>query len=239
MCLAEALLRIPDAPTRDALIRDKVATADWQAHVGNSPSLFVNAATWGLLITGKLVATSSETSLGAALTRLIGRGGEPLIRKGVDLGLRLMGEKFVCGQTIEEALANSGKLETKGFRHSFDMLGEAATTAADAQRYFEAYLHAIHAIGRSGGGRGLLAGPGISLKLSAIRAMRAPSARVMKRAAPCRTRSPVAVRHRANIDGKADGSRSPRPQQIFCHRSAQGLERDRLCCRPTKSRAID
>ena len=168
MCLAEALLRIPDTPTRDALIRDKISTADWQAHVGNSPSLFVNAATWGLLITGKLTATSSETSLSAALTRLIGRGGEPLIRRGVDMGLRLMGEKFVRGQTIEEALANSRTLEAKGFRHSFDMLGEAATTAADAQRYFEAYRQAIHAIGRSSGKRGVQAGPGISIKLSAL-----------------------------------------------------------------------
>ncbi len=197
MCLAEALLRIPDAPTRDALIRDKISTADWQAHVGNSPSLFVNAATWGLLITGKLTATSSESSLSAALTRLIGRGGEPLIRKGVDLGLRLMGEKFVCGQTIEEALANSRKLETKGFRHSFDMLGEAASTAEDAQRYFESYLHAIHAIGRSGGGRGVLAGPGISVKLSALhpRYSRAQLARVMAELLPRLQELALLARH--------------------------------------------
>jgi RHH-type proline utilization regulon transcriptional repressor/proline dehydrogenase/delta 1-pyrroline-5-carboxylate dehydrogenase len=186
MCLAEALLRIPDRPTRDALIRDKISTADWQAHVGNSPSLFVNAATWGLLITGKLTATSSESGLSAALTRLIGRGGEPLIRKGVDLGLRLMGEKFVRGQTIEEALANSRALEAKGFRHSFDMLGEAATTAADAQRYFEAYRQAIHAIGRASGKRGVQAGPGISIKLSALhpRYSRAQRSRVMNELLP-------------------------------------------------------
>ncbi|HEX9473162.1 MAG TPA: trifunctional transcriptional regulator/proline dehydrogenase/L-glutamate gamma-semialdehyde dehydrogenase, partial [Steroidobacteraceae bacterium] len=197
MCLAEALLRIPDTATRDALIRDKISTADWQAHVGNSPSLFVNAATWGLLITGKLTATSSEFSLSAALTRLIGRGGEPLIRKGVDLGLRLMGEKFVCGQTIEEALANSRKLEAKGFRHSFDMLGEAATTAADAQRYFDAYLHAIHAIGRSGGGRGVLAGPGISVKLSALhpRYSRAQLGRVMNELLPRLQELALLARH--------------------------------------------
>ena len=186
MCLAEALLRIPDAPTRDALIRDKISTADWQAHVGNSPSLFVNAATWGLLISGKLTATRSESSLSAALTRLIGRGGEPLIRKGVDMGLRLMGEKFVRGQTIEEALANSRALEAKGFRHSFDMLGEAATTAADAQRYFEAYRQAIHAIGRASGERGVQHGPGISIKLSALhpRYSRAQRARVMSELLP-------------------------------------------------------
>ena len=197
MCLAEALLRIPDTPTRDALIRDKISTANWKAHVGNSPSLFVNAATWGLLITGKLTATSSESSLSDALTRLIGRGGEPLIRKGVDLGLRLMGEKFVCGQTIEEALANSRKLEAKGFRHSFDMLGEAATTAADAQRYFDAYLHAIHAIGRAGRGRGVLAGPGISVKLSALhpRYSRAQRARVMNELLPRLQELALLARH--------------------------------------------
>jgi RHH-type proline utilization regulon transcriptional repressor/proline dehydrogenase/delta 1-pyrroline-5-carboxylate dehydrogenase len=168
MCLAEALLRIPDTPTRDALIRDKISTADWQAHVGNSPSLFVNAATWGLLITGKLTATTSEGGLTAALARLIGRGGEPLIRKGVDMAMRMMGEQFVTGQTIEEALANSRAMEAKGFRYSYDCLGEAATTAADAQRYYADYERAIHAIGASAQGRGVYEGPGISVKLSAL-----------------------------------------------------------------------
>ncbi len=92
MCLAEALLRIPDDETRDALIRDKIGGGDWRAHLGHSPSLFVNAATWGLLLTGRLTATSSERGLSAALTRLIARGGEPLIRHGVNLAMRLMGE---------------------------------------------------------------------------------------------------------------------------------------------------
>jgi len=168
MCLAEALLRIPDAATRDALIRDKISTADWQAHLGQSPSLFVNAATWGLLITGKLTETSSEGGLTAAITRLIGKGGEPLIRKGVDLGLRMMGEQFVTGQTIAEALANSRAMEAKGFRYSYDCLGEAATTAADAERYFRDYEAAIHAIGKASAGRGIYEGPGISVKLSAL-----------------------------------------------------------------------
>ncbi len=168
MCLAEALLRIPDSATRDAMIRDKISTADWQAHLGNSPSLFVNAATWGLLITGKLTATTSERSLTAAITRLIGRGGEPLIRKGVDLGLRMMGEQFVTGQTIDEAIANSRAMEAKGFRYSYDCLGEAAVTAADAQRYFADYEQAIHAIGTAAAGRGVYEGPGISVKLSAL-----------------------------------------------------------------------
>ena len=168
MCLAEALLRIPDAATRDALIRDKVGARDWRSHVGHSPSLFVNAATWGLVVTGKLTATNSEAGLAAALTRLIGRGGEPVIRRGVDLAMRMLGEQFVCGQTIEEALAKSRRMEAKGFRHSFDMLGEAAATAADAERYFWDYEGAIHAIGRAAGGRGVIDGPGISVKLSAL-----------------------------------------------------------------------
>jgi len=168
MCLAEALLRIPDAPTRDALIRDKISTGDWQAHVGHSSSLFVNAATWGLVVTGKLTATTVQAGLPAALVRLIGRGGEPLIRRGVDLAMRMMGEQFVTGQTINEALANSRRLEARGFRYSYDMLGEAATTAEDAARYFADYERAIHAIGAAAGGRGIVDGPGISIKLSAL-----------------------------------------------------------------------
>jgi RHH-type proline utilization regulon transcriptional repressor/proline dehydrogenase/delta 1-pyrroline-5-carboxylate dehydrogenase len=180
MCLAEALLRIPDRPTRDALIRDKIAQGDWQAHVGRSQSMFVNAAAWGLMVTGRLVSTSSEAGLSRALTRLIGRGGEPLIRAGVDLAMRLMGEHFVCGQTITEALANSRRWEARGFTYSYDMLGEAAMTAADAERYAEAYERAIHAIGRASARRGIYQGSGISLKLSALhpRFVRAQAERV-------------------------------------------------------------
>ena len=168
MCLAEALLRIPDRATRDALIRDKIGTGDWRAHIGHSPSLFVNAATWGLVVTGKLTGTASETGLAQALTRLIARGGEPVIRRGVDMAMRMMGEQFVTGQTIDEALHNSRRLEARGFRYSYDMLGEAATTAADAARYYGEYEAAIHAIGRASAGRGVIAGPGISVKLSAL-----------------------------------------------------------------------
>ena len=139
MCLAEALLRIPDAATRDALIRDKIAPGDWAAHLGHSPSPFVNAATWGLLVTGRLVATGDEAGLSAALTRLIARGGEPLIRGGVDLAVRVMGEQFVTGRSIAEALRNATTMEAKGFTYSYDMLGEAAVTAGDAARYLGAY----------------------------------------------------------------------------------------------------
>ena len=181
MCLAEALLRIPDAATRDALIRDKIARGQWQAHAGRSPSVFVNAATWGLLLTGKLVATHSEAGLSNTLTRLIGKGGEPLIRKGVDMAMRMMGEQFVTGENIVQALDHAKHLEAEGFRYSYDMLGEAALTAHDAERYRVAYEQAIHAIGKASAGRGVYEGPGISIKLSALhpRYVRAQQARVM------------------------------------------------------------
>ncbi len=186
MCLAEALLRIPDRATRDALIRDKIAHGDWRSHMGESSSLFVNAATWGLLLTGRLVAVNSEQSLSRALTRMIGKGGEPLIRKGVNIAMRMMGEQFVAGQTISSALANSRKLEEKGFRYSYDMLGEAATTAADAQRYYTSYEQSIHAIGKAAQHRGIYEGPGISIKLSALhpRYSRAQRDRVMAELLP-------------------------------------------------------
>ena len=178
MCLAEALLRIPDTSTRDALIRDKIGAGDWLAHVGHSPSLFVNAATWGLVVTGKLTggasqsgtsqSGTSQSGLAAALTRLVARGGEPLIRRGVDLAMRMMGEQFVTGQTIQEALGRSRRLEARGYRYSYDMLGEAAMTAGDAERYYRDYETAIHAIGTASAGRGIIGGPGISIKLSAL-----------------------------------------------------------------------
>lgn len=186
MCLAEALLRIPDRATRDALIRDKISHGNWRSHVGESPSLFVNAATWGLMLTGKLVSVNSEQSLSKALTRLIGKGGEPLIRKGVNIAMRMMGEQFVAGQTISAAIANSRKHEDKGFRYSYDMLGEAATTAADAARYYASYEQAIHAIGKASKGQGIYEGGGISIKLSALhpRYSRAQRDRVMAELLP-------------------------------------------------------
>ncbi|HJV06524.1 MAG TPA: trifunctional transcriptional regulator/proline dehydrogenase/L-glutamate gamma-semialdehyde dehydrogenase [Chromobacteriaceae bacterium] len=168
MCLAEALLRIPDRETADKLIRDKIARGDWRAHLGNSASLFVNAAAWGLLVTGKLVSSHSEQGLSAAMTRLIAKGGEPLIRKGVDMAMRMLGKQFVTGETIEEALVNGRERESRGYRFSYDMLGEAAMTEEDAQRYMRDYVMAIHAIGKESAGRGVYEGPGISVKLSAI-----------------------------------------------------------------------
>jgi RHH-type proline utilization regulon transcriptional repressor/proline dehydrogenase/delta 1-pyrroline-5-carboxylate dehydrogenase len=185
MCLAEAMLRIPDNATRDALIRDKLAEGDWRAHLGDGRSLFVNAATWGLVVTGRLVESVDGAidgrGLGAALTRLIARAGEPVIRRAVDLAMRLLGEQFVMGETIAEALKRADAQEAKGFRFSYDMLGEAATTAADAARYLADYEQAIHAIGKTSAGRGVYDGPGISIKLSALhpRYGRSQAGRVM------------------------------------------------------------
>lgn len=186
MCLAEALLRIPDDETRDAFIRDKIANGDWKSHVGGGRSMFVNAATWGLVVTGKLTATVNDRSLSTALTRLIARCGEPVIRRGVDMAMRMMGEQFVTGETIGEALKRAQEMERKGFGYSYDMLGEAATTKADAERYFRDYENAINAIGRASGGRGVYAGPGISIKLSALhpRYSRAQAQRVMDELLP-------------------------------------------------------
>ena len=140
MCMAEALLRIPDAATRDALIADKIGGGEWRNHIGQSPSPFVNAATWGLLITGRLVGTVDEKTLAATLTKLIARSGAPIIRASVDTAMRIMGEQFVCGQTIQAALAHARSYEVQGFRYSYDMLGEAAVTTADAARYLGAYV---------------------------------------------------------------------------------------------------
>lgn len=186
MCLAEALLRIPDNATRNKLIQDKLSGGNWKKHLNNSPSLFVNAAAWGLLITGKLAAANDDKTLGMALTRIIGKGGEPMIRKGVDYAMRLLGKQFVTGQTIGEALQNGKEREKSGYRFSFDMLGEAAMTQADADRYYQDYMNAIHAIGQDAAGAGVYEGNGISVKLSAIhpRYARAQHERVMSELLP-------------------------------------------------------
>jgi RHH-type proline utilization regulon transcriptional repressor/proline dehydrogenase/delta 1-pyrroline-5-carboxylate dehydrogenase len=211
MCLAEALLRIPDSATADRLIADKISKGDWRKHLGESPSMFVNAATWGLLVTGKLVSSSSEQGLGSAITRLIAKGGEPLIRKGVDLAMRMLGNQFVTGQTIAEAIKNGQPNEERGYRYSYDMLGEAALTEADAANYYAAYEAAIHAIGRASDGRGIKDGPGISVKLSALhpRYSRAQHARVMDELLP-RLTSLVLLAKQYNIGLNIDAEEADR-----------------------------
>ncbi|WP_043062877.1 trifunctional transcriptional regulator/proline dehydrogenase/L-glutamate gamma-semialdehyde dehydrogenase [Brucella anthropi] len=211
MCLAEALLRIPDMATRDALIRDKISNGDWKSHIGGGRSLFVNAATWGLVVTGKLTNTVNDRGLSAALTRLIARCGEPVIRRGVDMAMRMMGEQFVTGETIDEALKRAKPLEERGFRYSYDMLGEAATTAADAERYYKDYETAIHAIGRASAGRGIYDGPGISIKLSALhpRYVRAQSERVMGELLP-KVKALAAIAKSYNIGLNIDAEEADR-----------------------------
>lgn len=168
MCLAEALLRIPDKTTVDALLEDKISGVDWASHVGQSRSFFVNASTWGLLLTGKLLKSDEEQGLSTQLCRFLGRTGGPIIRRAVKQAMQLLGRQFVMGQTIDEALKRAVPLEARGYRFSYDMLGEAARTQADANRYFNAYQTAIRAIGQVAQGKHLKDAPGISIKLSAL-----------------------------------------------------------------------
>ncbi len=175
MCVAEALLRIPDQETADKLIRDKLGDADWKRHMGQSDSVLVNASTWGLMLTGKLVDLADDTKRDVhnAFKRLIGRVGEPVIRLAVRQAMRIMGHQFVMGRTIDEALSRSRKGDNANYRYSFDMLGEGALTTKDALRYLDAYRMAIHAIGRSGPGgdfvsSDVFSAPSISVKLSAL-----------------------------------------------------------------------
>jgi RHH-type transcriptional regulator, proline utilization regulon repressor / proline dehydrogenase / delta 1-pyrroline-5-carboxylate dehydrogenase len=176
MCLAEALLRIPDADTADALIAEKIGGGQWERHLGHSDSLLVNASTWGLMLTGRVVNFGRSTEGGAvgSLKRIVARSGEPVIRQAVRRAMRLMGDQFVLGRTIEEAIGRAGPLEKRGNRFSFDMLGEGARSQADADRYFDRYVGAIEAIGKAAGPfsgahlEHLMERPGVSVKLSAI-----------------------------------------------------------------------
>jgi RHH-type transcriptional regulator, proline utilization regulon repressor / proline dehydrogenase / delta 1-pyrroline-5-carboxylate dehydrogenase len=169
LCLAEALLRVPDAETVDRLIRDKIGEANWESHLGRSESIFVNASTWALMLTGRLLhAEPAQHDLRGALRRLVARSGEPVLRQAVTAAMRIIGRQFVIGRTIEEATGHAREAERRGYRHSYDMLAEAARTAADAARYFTAYDHAIAAIGRSAASRDIAEAPGISVKLSAL-----------------------------------------------------------------------
>ncbi len=164
MCLAEALLRVPDAPTVDALIRDKIAPADWSRHLGQSSSPLVNASTWGLMLTGRVLGGD----VAGAMRGLLRRAGEPVVRRAVGQAIRVLGDQFVLGEAIGEALDRADAEVRNGFLHSFDMLGEAARTADDARRYFLAYSGAISAIAGRCRGMDARANPGISVKLSAL-----------------------------------------------------------------------
>ena len=162
MCLAEALMRIPDKHTADALIRDKLSVADWQKHLRQSDSLLVNASTWGLVLTGKVVSldATEDGCPASVIGKLVNRLGEPVIRRAVNQAMKIMGQHFVLGRTIDEALHNGKKQLARGYSYSFDMLGESALSWADAHRYHRQYLEAIQAVAGKDGG--------ISIKLSAL-----------------------------------------------------------------------
>ena len=170
MCLAEALLRIPDDDTAEKLIADKLGDADWESHLGKSSSVLVNASTWGLMLTGKLIALSDSTqsNFRTTLRRLINRSGEPMVRTAIRQAMRIMGHQYVMGRTIDEALDRSLNKKNRVYRYSFDMLGEAALTRRDSDRYLQAYRDAIAEIGSRKRPDDIFAAPSISVKLSAL-----------------------------------------------------------------------
>ncbi|MGH8570025.1 MAG: proline dehydrogenase family protein, partial [Gammaproteobacteria bacterium] len=176
LCLAEALLRIPDAATADRLIAGTIGSGDWSRHLGQSDSLLVNASTWGLMLTGHIIDWSGkrQADLASMVQRLIARSGEPVIRQALRQAMRILGNQFVLGETIEEALANSEDEAEQGYRFSFDMLGEAARTGDDAKRYADRYDEAVGAIAEFAGPpltrteEELHGRPGLSVKLSAL-----------------------------------------------------------------------
>ena len=185
MCLAEALLRVPDAETIDALIEDKIAPSDWGKHLGRSSSSLVNASTWALLVTGK-VLEDREPGIAGALRGAVKRLGEPVIRTAVGRAMKEMGSQFVLGETIGAAMKRGSKMEAKGFTYSYDMLGEAALTDDDARRYQMSYAKAISEIAGACKSKDIRANPGISVKLSALfpRYERAQRDRVMETLVP-------------------------------------------------------
>ena len=168
MCLAEALMRVPDAETADALIRDKLSVAEWNRHLSQSESMLVNASTWGLMLTGKVVTLDLKEDGTPAniVNRLVNKMGEPLIRQAVNQAMKIMGRHFVLGRTISEAMKNGRKERGQGYNYSFDMLGEAALTAEDAARYHHEYLQAIERVGEES--QSDVNRPSISIKLSAL-----------------------------------------------------------------------
>lgn len=171
MCLAEALLRIPDTETADALIKDKLSSADWQSHLKNSQSTFVNASSWGLLITGKVVSkdNTTGTDTNQIINRLVNKLSEPVIRQAMHQAMKIMGHQFVLGRDINEAQKNGKAFTDQGCSYSFDMLGESALTAADASKYFESYLAAIESVGKSDLSKGNKKNAAtVSIKLSAL-----------------------------------------------------------------------
>jgi RHH-type proline utilization regulon transcriptional repressor/proline dehydrogenase/delta 1-pyrroline-5-carboxylate dehydrogenase len=210
MCLAEALLRVPDAETMDALIEDKIAPSDWGRHLGKSASSLVNASTWALMLTGK-VLDDREGGIAGALRGAVRRLGEPVIRTAVSRAMKEMGRNFVLGETIDKAMDRAEELEAKGYTYSYDMLGEAARTEADARRYHLSYSRAITAIARAAKGNDIRTNPGISVKLSALhpRYEVAKRDRVMEELVP-RVRALASLAKAAGLGFNIDAEESDR-----------------------------
>lgn len=168
MCLAEALLRVPDSQTIDDLIEDKIAPSSWGQHLGKSSSSLVNASTWGLMLTGKVLDSDKTTGLASILQASVKRLGEPIIRAAVSRAMKEMGNQFVLGETIEEAVRRGQKKQSEGFTYSYDMLGEAALTSKDAKRFYDAYSKSIDYLSTTVRSQDIRTNPGISIKLSAL-----------------------------------------------------------------------
>ena len=210
MCLAEALLRVPDAETMDALIEDKIAPSNWGKHLGKSASSLVNASTWALMLTGK-VLDDRDGGIVGALRGAVRRLGEPVIRVAVGRAMKEMGRNFVLGETIDKAMTRARELEGKGYTYSYDMLGEAARTESDARRYHLAYSAAITAIAKAAKGDDIRANPGISVKLSALhpRYEVAKRARVMEELVP-RVRALASLAKAAGLGFNIDAEEADR-----------------------------
>ncbi|MCC0057546.1 MAG: proline dehydrogenase family protein, partial [Rhodobiaceae bacterium] len=168
MCLAEALLRVPDAATIDELIEDKIAPSSWSRHLGQSSSPLVNASTWALMLTGRVLDDDASQGIAHVLHGALKRLGEPVIRLAVKAAMRELGSQFVLGETISDALQRGRPLQERGYAYSYDMLGEAALTARDALKFFDAYRDAIKTLGQHARSADVRENPGISIKLSAL-----------------------------------------------------------------------
>ena len=216
MCLAEALLRVPDPGTIDELIEDKITPHDWHSHIGHSGSSLVNASTVALMLTGRVLDEDNSSSVSGLLNRTVKRLGEPVVRTAVKQAMREMGNQFVLGQTIEEAIKRGKSEENRGFLYSYDMLGEAALTQADADAYFESYADAIEAIGKHSNGKHIADQPGISVKLSALhpRFEFAKSERMLKELAP-RLNSLANLAKKYNLGLNVDAEEASRLEPLL------------------------
>jgi len=211
MCLAEGLLRVPDDETIDALIEDKIAASSWGEHLGKSTSSLVNASTWALMITGKVLNDDQEPGIINTLHGAIKRLGEPVIRKAVETAMKELGAQFVLGRDISEAMKNASKYEKQGYTYSYDMLGEAARTEADAKRYHLAYADAIGSLAKACEASDIRDNPGISVKLSALhpRYEEGQRERVLQELVP-RTRSLALLAKSAGMGFNIDAEEADR-----------------------------